>query len=78
MKSFGPDTDKNYAYEGVLYLCAYLRYKFGPSDPDQRKLSLEDARRTIAKYSAWENPPVTNRAPFWITPGRSTTPLTKN
>jgi uncharacterized protein (DUF2225 family) len=50
MKSFGPDTDKNYAYEGVLYLCAYLRYKFGPQgNPDQRKLSLEDARRTIAK-----------------------------
>jgi uncharacterized protein (DUF2225 family) len=49
MKSFGPDTDKNYAYEGVLYLCAYLRYKFGPSEPEQRRLSLEDARRTIAK-----------------------------
>ncbi|MDR0731776.1 MAG: DUF2225 domain-containing protein [Treponema sp.] len=49
MKVFGPDTDKNYAYEGVLYLCAYLCYKFGPSDPEQRKSSLEDARRTIAK-----------------------------
>ncbi|MDR2178243.1 MAG: DUF2225 domain-containing protein [Treponema sp.] len=49
MNVFGPDTDKNYAYEGVLYLCAYLRYKFGPSDPGQRRASLEDARRTIAK-----------------------------
>jgi uncharacterized protein (DUF2225 family) len=49
MKAFGPDTDKNYAYEGVLYLCAYLRYKYGPSDPAQRRLSLEDARRIIAK-----------------------------
>jgi uncharacterized protein (DUF2225 family) len=50
MKTFGPDTDKNYSYEGVLYLCAYLRYKFGPAgDPSQRKESLEDARRTIAK-----------------------------
>jgi uncharacterized protein (DUF2225 family) len=49
MKVFGPDTDKNYAYEGVLYLCAYLRYKFGPSDPALRRQSLEDARRTIAK-----------------------------
>jgi uncharacterized protein (DUF2225 family) len=49
MKSFGPDTDKNYAYEGVLYLCAYLRYKFGPTEAEQRKYSLEDARRTIAK-----------------------------
>jgi uncharacterized protein (DUF2225 family) len=49
MKAFGPDTDKNYAYEGALYLCAYLRYKYGPSSPAQRRLSLEDARRTIAK-----------------------------
>jgi uncharacterized protein (DUF2225 family) len=50
MKSFGPDTDKNYSYEGVLYLCAYLRYKFGPAgNSAQRTSSLEDARRTIAK-----------------------------
>jgi uncharacterized protein (DUF2225 family) len=49
MKSFGPDTDKNYAYEGVLYLCAYLRYKYGPGEPAQRRLSLEEARRTISK-----------------------------
>jgi uncharacterized protein (DUF2225 family) len=49
MKTFGPDTDKNYSYEGVLYLCAYLRYKFGPAESDQRHHSLEEARRTIAK-----------------------------
>ena len=50
IKVFGPDTDKNYSYEGMLYMCAYLRYKFGPAhDADQRKMSLEDARRTIAK-----------------------------
>ncbi|MDR1445066.1 MAG: DUF2225 domain-containing protein [Treponema sp.] len=49
MKIFGPDTDKNYAYEGVLYLCAYLRLKFGPSGAGQRRQSLEEARRTIAK-----------------------------
>ncbi|MDR1588521.1 MAG: DUF2225 domain-containing protein [Treponema sp.] len=50
IKIFGPDTDKNYAYEGVLYICAYLRYKYGPSDNSaQRTSSLEDARRTIAK-----------------------------
>jgi uncharacterized protein (DUF2225 family) len=50
MKSFGPDTDKNYSFEGMLYLCAYLRYKYGPSqNPEERKTSLEEARRTIAK-----------------------------
>jgi len=50
MKAFGPDTDKNYSYEGMLYICAYLRYKFGPAhNADERKVSLEEARRTIAK-----------------------------
>lgn len=50
LKSYGPDTDKNYSYEGMLYLCAYLRYKYGPShSPEERKTTLEDARRTIAK-----------------------------
>ena len=50
IKGFGPDTDKNYSYEGMLYMCAYLRYKFGPAhNEEERKTSLEDARRTIAK-----------------------------
>jgi len=50
MKAYGPDTDKNFAYEGMLYLCAYLRYNFGPAhDAAERRASLEDARRTIAK-----------------------------
>ena len=50
IKFFGPDTDKNYSYEGMLYLCAYLRYMHGPAhNPTERKTSLEDARRTIAK-----------------------------
>ncbi|MDR1899579.1 MAG: DUF2225 domain-containing protein [Treponema sp.] len=50
MKVFGPDTDKNYSYEGVLYLCAYLSYKYGPSqDTARRTATLEVARRTIAK-----------------------------
>jgi uncharacterized protein (DUF2225 family) len=50
LKTFGPDLDKNYSYEGMLYMCAYLRYKYGPShNAEERKTSLEDARRTIAK-----------------------------
>lgn len=50
MKIFGPDTDKNYAYEGALYLTAYLQHKYGPAnDSVQRKDSLEESRRTIAK-----------------------------
>jgi uncharacterized protein (DUF2225 family) len=50
IKIYGPDTDKNYSYEGMLYLCAYLNYKYGPSQsPEDRRASLEIARRTIAK-----------------------------
>jgi len=51
LKNFGPDLDKNYAYEGMLYLCAYLRFKYGPptSTLEEQRLSLEEARRTIAK-----------------------------
>jgi uncharacterized protein (DUF2225 family) len=50
MKAFGPDTDKNYAYEGVLYLSALLKLKYGPSDdPARRAASLGEAKRTIAK-----------------------------
>ncbi|MCL2801108.1 MAG: DUF2225 domain-containing protein [Treponema sp.] len=50
IKVFGPDTDKNYSYEGMLYMCAYLRYKYGPAhDEATRTTSLEEARRTIAK-----------------------------
>ncbi|MDR2362805.1 MAG: DUF2225 domain-containing protein, partial [Spirochaetaceae bacterium] len=47
---FGPDTDKNYAYEGALYLSALLRLKYGPrNDPALRAASLGEAKRTIAK-----------------------------
>ena len=50
IKYFGPDIDKNYSYEGMLYLCSYLRYKYGPSQGTaERKGTLESARRTIAK-----------------------------
>ncbi|MDR0690408.1 MAG: DUF2225 domain-containing protein [Spirochaetaceae bacterium] len=47
---FGPDTDKNYAYEGALYLSALLELKYGPrKDPVLRAASLGEAKRTIAK-----------------------------
>ncbi|MDR2631572.1 MAG: DUF2225 domain-containing protein [Spirochaetaceae bacterium] len=47
---FGPDTDKNYAYEGALYLSALLRLKYGPrDDPVRRVAYLGEAKRTIAK-----------------------------
>ncbi|MDH4129700.1 MAG: DUF2225 domain-containing protein, partial [Spirochaetota bacterium] len=33
-KSIGPDTDKNFGYEGFLYLAGYLNYKLADSDTD--------------------------------------------
>ncbi len=46
----GPDVDKNFGYDGVLYLSAYLESLYGPKeDPEQRKKSLENAKRTVAR-----------------------------
>jgi len=50
LKVFGPDTDKNYGYEGTLYLSALLRYKYGFLDnPELRVKSLGEAKRTISR-----------------------------
>ncbi|GHV18362.1 membrane protein [Spirochaetia bacterium] len=50
IKNFGPDTDKNYAYEGALYLSGLLWLKYGPRDNmDERREALGDIKRTIAK-----------------------------
>jgi uncharacterized protein (DUF2225 family) len=50
IKIFGPDTDKNYGYEGALYLTSLLRFKYSFKDnPELRGKALEEARRTIAK-----------------------------
>jgi uncharacterized protein len=46
----GPDLDKNYGYDGLIYLAGYLDYKYGPQEEtDKRVASLEAAKRTIAK-----------------------------
>ena len=50
LKIFGPDTDKNYGYEGALYLSAFLTYKYGFRDnPSLRAPALDEAKRTIAR-----------------------------
>ncbi|MDR3170292.1 MAG: DUF2225 domain-containing protein [Treponema sp.] len=50
IKSFGPDTDKNYGYEGGLYVLALLQLEYGStSDSEVRNAALQDAKRTIAK-----------------------------
>ncbi len=50
LKNLGPDLDKNYGYDGSLYMTAYLEYKFCPTDDlVRRKASLENAKKTIAR-----------------------------
>lgn len=46
----GPDLDKNYGYDGVLYLAAYLELLYGKrQDEAKRVAALKDARRTVAR-----------------------------
>lgn len=50
MKSFGPDLDKDYGYDGVTYLIAVLTYKYGlTDDADKRKADLEEAKMMFGK-----------------------------
>ncbi|EFW37434.1 DUF2225 domain-containing protein [Treponema phagedenis] len=50
MRSFGPDTDKNYGYDGVLYLSCLLEYKYGSKkDPELRKERMQYNKRVLAK-----------------------------
>lgn len=46
----GPDIDKNYGYDGVIYLCGYLEYHFGPrKNAEKRVESLTRAKRSVAR-----------------------------
>lgn len=48
--NFGPDTDKNYGYDGFLYITALLQYKYGPkTDIEKRIKSLESSKRLLSK-----------------------------
>lgn len=47
---FGPDIDKNYGYDGVIYLCALLEYKYGQKEIIQERLKkLDEYKRAIAR-----------------------------
>jgi uncharacterized protein (DUF2225 family) len=50
MGNLGPDTDKNYGYEGILYLSALLQYKYGDTnDMERRFAALSETKRNLAK-----------------------------
>jgi uncharacterized protein (DUF2225 family) len=49
-RNLGPDTDKNYGHEGVLYMAAILELKYGPSDdPDLRREHLTASKVSVAR-----------------------------
>lgn len=48
--NLGPDLDKNYGYDGVLYLTGLLEFQYGPRKiPDKRRTALTRAKRTVAR-----------------------------
>jgi len=48
--NYGPDTDKNYGYDGILYISGILEYTYGPKkDKEKRVKSLENVRRLFSK-----------------------------
>ena len=50
LRSFGPDIDKNYGYDGVLYMAALLEYKYGSkTDIETRHKRMEYNKFTLAK-----------------------------
>ncbi|AGT43573.1 DUF2225 domain-containing protein [Treponema pedis] len=50
LKSFGPDVDKNYGYDGIIYLCALLEYKYGQkTDMEARLKRMEYQKFALAK-----------------------------
>jgi uncharacterized protein (DUF2225 family) len=50
ISNFGPDTDKNYIYEGALYLSALFTLKYGSHKNAELRINqLGEAKRTIAK-----------------------------
>ena len=47
---FGPDTDKNYGYDGIIYLSGLLEFKYGQHENLQLRLKkLEDSKKAIAR-----------------------------
>ncbi len=50
LKSFGPDIDKNYGYDGIIYLIGILTFKYGiKTDKEIRKKDLLDSRQYLSK-----------------------------
>ena len=69
VQSFGPDVDKNYGFEGFVYLAGLLEFRYGPRKDSERRVgSLEKARMAASRVfgfgkSSKERPtPILNHA----------------
>ena len=50
LNNFGPDMDKNYGWDGVIYLCGLLEYKYGQREALQLRLKkLSESKTAIAR-----------------------------
>ena len=50
LNNFGPDMDKNYGWDGVVYLSGLLEYKYGQHDDIQLRLKkLSESKTAIAR-----------------------------
>ena len=50
LNNFGPDMDKNYGWDGVIYLCGLLEYKYGQREDLQLRLKkLSESKTAIAR-----------------------------
>ena len=48
--NFGPDMDKNYGWDGVVYLCGLLEFKYGQQDDIQLRMKkLSESKTAIAR-----------------------------
>lgn len=52
IKFFGPDTDKDFGFDGIIYIQAVLKYKllFLEEDPEKKLKILSECKRDIAKF----------------------------
>lgn len=50
LSNYGPDTDKNYGWDGAIYIRGLLEYKYGQTEDQQARLkSLAEAKVSIAR-----------------------------
>ena len=50
LAGMGPDTDKNYGWDGVIYLCGLLEYKYGQREDEALRLKkLDESKIAIAR-----------------------------